>query len=289
MDRLGPERMFLTVVETGSFAAAAVRLGTGSGQASKLVARLEADLGVKLLNRTTRALALTEAGESYAERLRTLIEGLDDLETEVQNSAVSLRGLIRLTAPLTFGTIRLAPVLVQFAKAYPDIGLEVHFSDRLVNLVEEGFDAAIRVGQPTDEALTGRKIGVAHMVTVASPGYLTAFGRPMVPADLTAHTCIIDLNRRDAYRWRFSDAKVAVTGRLLFSNATACLAAAEADLGIAMLPDFVAEVSVHERRVVPILEEFTNPPLGIHVLYPSGRHLPTKLRVMIDYMVQHLR
>ena len=141
MNRLGPERMFLTVVETGSFAAAAARLGTGSGQASKLVARLEADLGVKLLNRTTRALSLTQAGQAYADRLRTLVEAWDDLQTEVQNAAVAPRGLIRLTAPLSFGTTRLAPLLARFATEFPEIALEVHFADRVVNLVEEGFDA----------------------------------------------------------------------------------------------------------------------------------------------------
>ena len=289
MDRLGPERMFLAVVETGSFAAAAARLGTGSGQASKLVARLEADLGVKLLNRTTRALSLTQAGQAYAERLRALVEAWDDLETEVQNAAVSPRGLIRLTAPLSFGTTRLAPLLARFAADFPEIALEVHFADRVVNLVEEGFDAAIRVGTPTDTTLTGRKLCTARVLTLASPAYLATHGTPKVPEDLANHPCIIDLNFREPHRWPFRTAKVAVSGRLAFSNATACLAAAEAGLGIASVPDFVADAALADGRVVPILTDFDPPLLGVFALYPSGRHLPAKVRVLVDFMARVLR
>jgi DNA-binding transcriptional LysR family regulator len=266
-----------------------LRLGTGSGQASKLVARLETDLGVKLLNRTTRALSLTEAGQAYAERLRTLVEAWDDLETEVQNAAIAPRGLIRLTAPLSFGTTRLAPLLARFAAEYPDIALEVHFADRIVNLVEEGFDAAIRVGTPTDTTLTGRKLCTARVLTLASPGYLYTHGTPRRPEDLASHPCIIDLNFREPHRWPFRDGKVTVKGRLSFSNATACLAAAEAGLGVASVPDFVADAALAEGRVVPILGDFDPPPLGVHALYPSGRHLPAKLRVLVDFMARALR
>lgn len=289
MNRLGPERMFLTVVETGSFAAAAARLGTGSGQASKLVARLEADLGVKLLNRTTRALSLTQAGQAYADRLRTLVEAWDDLQTEVQNAAVAPRGLIRLTAPLSFGTTRLAPLLARFAAEFPEIALEVHFADRVVNLVEEGFDAAIRVGTPTDTTLTGRKLCTARVLALAAPAYLATHGTPQTPQDLTNHPCIIDLNFRDPHRWPFRTAKVAVSGRLAFSNASACLAAAEAGLGIASVPDFVADAALADGRVVAILTDFDPPPLGVFALYPSGRHLPAKVRVLVDFMAKALR
>ncbi len=289
MDRLGPERMFLTVVETGSFAAAALRRGTGSGQASKLVARLEADLGVKLLNRTTRALSLTEAGQAYADRLRALIEAWDDLETEVQNAAVAPKGVIRLTAPLSFGTARLAPLLARFATDYPEIGLEVHFSDRIVNLVEEGFDAAIRVGSPTDATLTVRKLCTARVLVLAAPAYLATHGTPQTPQDLTAHPCIIDLNFREPHRWTFRQAKVTIAGRLAFSNASACLAAAEAGLGIASVPDFIADAALAAGRVVPLLQDHAAEPLGVFALYPSGRHLPAKLRVLVDFMAKALR
>ena len=290
MDRLTPERMFVKVVETGSFAAAAVRLGASSGQASKLVARLEARLGVKLLNRSTRALSLTEAGQAYADLLRVLLEATDDLETEISNAAVAPRGLIRLTAPLSFGTIRLAPLLADFAAAYPDIALDVQFSDRAANLIDEGFDAAIRIGTPTDANLTGRKLGQVRMVLVAAPDWLARHPDLGAPADLGGVDCIIDSNPRDPLHWYFADgSRVAVAGRLRFSNASACLTAAEAGLGVACLPEFVTTDALAQGKVVQLLPDQPCRAIAIHALYPSGRNLPNKVRVLVDFLVEALR
>lgn len=152
MDRLVSDRMFVAVMESGSFTAAAERLGTSSGQASKLVSRLESELGVRLLDRTTRSVAPTEAGRAYYERLRPLIEGFDNLDLASRNISQAPRGRLRLTAPLTFGALELAPTLNAFALRYADIELDVSFSDRVVNLVDEGFDMAIRAGRPGDPA-----------------------------------------------------------------------------------------------------------------------------------------
>lgn len=288
--RLAPERMFVKVVETGSFAAAAASLGTSSGQASKLVARLEADLGVKLLNRTTRALSLTEAGQAAADRLRALLEGFDDLSAEMQQAAIVPRGRIRMTVPLSFGVSRLAPLLADFARQYPDIALDVQFTDRVANLVDEGFDVAIRVGAPRAEGLFARRLGRAEMVIVAAPDYLARAGVPQVPGDLAQHACILDTNFRDPGQWEFAGGqRVPVAGRLVFSNAFACLVAAEAGLGVAFLPDFVAEASLAAGRVRPILAGHRPPPAPIHALYPGGRQVPAKVRVLIDYMVAALR
>lgn len=290
MERLQAERMFVKVVETGSFAAAARRLGTSSGQASKLVSKLESDLGVKLLNRTTRALSLTEAGQAYADRMRAILESFDDLTTEVQNAATAPRGRIRLTAPLSFGTVRLAPVLARFAAEYPEISLEVHFNDRITNLVEEGFDAAVRVGRAMDGALVGRRLGSARMITVAGPGYLATRGKPRVPADLLSHDCILDLNNRDGWQWSYrDDTRVTVSGRLIFSNASACLAAVEEGLGIAQMPDFVATEALAAGRVIEVLADWSDIQLGIHALWPGRRHLPRKLRVLVDFMAAEMR
>lgn len=290
MDRLLAERMFVKVVETGSFAEAARRLRTSSGQASKLVARLESDLGVKLLHRTTRALSLTEAGQAYAERLRGLIEGFDDLEAEMRQAAVVPRGRLRLTAPLSFGTLRLAPMLARFAVLWPEIALDVQFTDRFVNLVDEGFDAAVRVGHAEDAALTGRRLGHAEMRVLAAPGYLAARGNPQDPAELARHDCILDTNMRDPGHWGFSGGRrVAVTGRLSMSNASACLAAAEAGLGIAYVPDFVSVEALAAGRVLPLLTGHLPPPMPIHLLWPGGRHVAPKLRALIDALVQEFR
>lgn len=290
MERLQAERMFVKVVETGSFAAAARRLGASSGQASKLVSKLESDLGVKLLNRTTRALSLTEAGQAYADRMRAILESFDDLTTEVQNAATAPRGRIRLTAPLSFGTVRLAPVLARFAAEYPEISLEVHFNDRIVNLVEEGFDAAVRVGRAMDGALVGRRLGSARMITVAGPGYLAIRGKPRTPADLVGHDCILDLNNRDGWQWAYRDeTRVTVSGRLIFSNASACLAAVEEGLGIAQMPDFVATEALAAGRVIEVMADWSDIQLGIHALWPGRRHLPRKLRVLVDFMAAEMR
>ena len=280
----------MKVVETGSFAEAARRLRTSSGQASKLVARLEAELGVKLLHRTTRALSLTEAGQDYADRLRGLIEGFDELEAEMRQAAVVPRGRLRLTAPLSFGTLRLAPMLARFAVAWPEIALDVQFTDRFVDLVDEGFDAAVRVGTLSDATLTGRRLGRAEMVVLAAPAYLASRGEPVEPGELARHDCILDTNMRDPMHWGFAGGRrVAVTGRLSLSNASACLAAAEAGLGIAYVPDFVCAESLTQGRVRPILTGDLPPPMAIHLLWPSGRHVPPKLRALIDALVKEFR
>lgn len=293
MDRLASARMFIAVMEAGSFTAAARRFGTTSGQASKLVARLEGELGVRLLNRTTRAVAATEVGRAYYEELRGIIEDFDALDESVRDASANPRGHIRLTAPLTFGTAELVPALNAFAATYPDISLDVSFSDRIVNLVDEGFDAAIRVSRPADTTLIARRLCDMRAILVASDAYLESAGVPLHPRDLAAHCCIIDTNRQDPVRWRFRTGDraipVSVTGRLRYSNAEACLRAAEAGLGLACVPAFVAAPSVAAGRTRALLTEFADDPIGVYVLYPPGRHLAAKMRVLIDHLSEHFR
>ena len=293
MDRLDCDRMFLAVMETGSFAAAALRLNTSSGQASKLVARLEQDLGVRLLNRTTRALAPTEVGRSYYQRIRAILDDLDTLDDEVRARSTTPRGLLRLTAPLTFGTMQLVPALNAFAAQYPLIELDVSFTDRMVNLVDEGFDAAIRAGRVDDSSLIGRKLAAMGTMVVASDAYLDAHGTPTHPQALRDHLCIQDSNFRDPGLWRFAeggqDFTVPVTGRLRYSNAEACLNAAELGLGLANVPDFVCAQALASGRVRRILRPFEVAPGGIWAIYPPGRHLAAKVRVLVDFLAERFR
>ena len=293
MDRLDCDRMLVAVLETGSFAAAAVRLGTSSGQASKLVSRLEAELGARLLNRTTRALAPTEVGQAYFERIRALLDEFDQLDLTVKDAARTPRGRLKVTAPLTFGITQLAPALNDFAVRYPEIAVEVQFSDRIVSLVDEGFDAAIRVGRADDSSLIARKLCSTRIILVASDGYLARRGKPEQPEDLGQHECVIDTNFRDPGIWRFAAPSgpiaVAVSGRLRYSNAEACLGAAEIGLGIAYVPDFVAAGSLRQGRVRPLLNEFEVPPFGIFALYPPGRHLAAKVRVFVDFLADRFK
>jgi DNA-binding transcriptional LysR family regulator len=295
MQRLERERMFVAVIETGSFAKAAIRLGTGSAQASKLVSRLEADLGVRLLNRTTRSLSPTEVGHAYLERIKLVLEELDALDLAVKNRSGNATGRLRLTVPMSFGAARLSPAFIDFATRYPDIDLDVSFTDRVVNLVDEGFDAAVRIGTPADTSLIARKLCSARIVLAASMAYLSRRGTPKMPEELSSHECIIDTNFRDPLVWQFradnssKPAMIKVGGRLRFSSADACLAAAEAGLGIARVPSFMAGPRLRAGTLKPLLREFEDQPLGIHVLYPPNRHLATKVRVFVDFLVDRFR
>jgi DNA-binding transcriptional LysR family regulator len=293
MDRLACDRMFLAVMETGSFTGAAERLGTSSGQASKLVSRLEADLGVRLLNRTTRSVAPTEAGRAYHDRLKPLIDELEALDTDIRNASQAPRGRLRVTAPLTFGALELAPALNAFAARHPDITLDVSFSDRVASLVEEGFDVAVRVGRPDDSSLVSRKLCDVRIVVVGAPAYLDRRGEPASPEDLAGHDCIIDANFRDPDRWSFREAgrdrAVPVRGRIRYSNAEACLSAAEAGLGLACVPAFVAGEALQTGRVKRLLRDFEPAPYGVHVLYPHSRHLAAKVRALVDFLADRYR
>lgn len=294
MDRLDCDRMFLAVIETGSFTAAADKLGTRSGQASKLISRLETELGVRLLNRTTRSVAPTEAGRAYYDRLKPLIDELDTLDRDIRNISQSPRGRLRLTAPLTFGTLELAPALNVFAGIYPDIELDVSFSDRVVNVVDEGFDLAVRVGRPGDSSLILRRLCAVRIVIVGAPAYLAEHGAPEAPSALARHSCIIDTNFREPTRWPFKGETgevemASVDGRIRFSNAEACLQAAELGLGVACVPAFVAGEALRSGRLIRLLPSFEPDPYDVHILYPHSRHLAAKVRLLVDFLSERYR
>lgn len=290
MDRLQCDRMFIAVMELGSFAKAAERLAISSGQASKLISRLEQELGVQLFKRSTRSLAPTEVGQAYYERIRRLLDDLDELDDSIRNASRQPSGRLRISVPVTFGQSQLASSLIAFSRRYPDIDLDVRFSDRSVSIVDEGFDLALRIGRLDDSSLIARKLCDVRIVTLASPDYLSQHGTPLHTRDLASHHCIIDTNFRDPYRWPYLDEQgkpldLAVNGRLKFSNADVCLAAACAGLGIARLPTFVAANALKQQQVVALLEAYEVPPLGLYALYPPARHLAHSSRAFIDFLV----
>lgn len=289
MDRLDCDRMFIMVLEQGSFARAAARLGASSGQASKLISRLERDLGVQLFKRSTRALAPTEVGLAYYERVKSLVDAFDALDADVRHTARNPSGKLHISAPVTFGTTRLAPVMVDFARAYPDIELDVNFSDRRVSIVDEGFDLALRIGKLDDSSLIARKLCDIRVVTVAAPAYLARCGKPEHWQALADFDCIVDTNFRDPHHWHFLEQgeliPFPVHGRLRFSNAEACLKAVVAGLGIARLPTFVTGEAQAKGLVDTLLEPWESPPLGLYVIYPPSRHLAHKSRTFIDFLV----
>ena len=289
MDRIDEFRIFVTVADLRGFAQAGRRLGISPAQVSKLIARLEDRLNSRLFNRTTRNVSLTDVGRALHARARVLVEEYDQLERSAQETAKP-RGLLKLSAPISFGQ-QLGPILLDFASTYPDVALEVSFTDRLVNLVDEGFDAAVRISTLADSSLIARKLANVQGATIAAPQYLAKRGTPRVPDDLRAHEAILDLNMADPHTWVFGTGSkrldVRVSGRLRFGNPHISLAAARAGFGIARVPDFVAENNLKNDELVRLLEKYEPAaPVGMYVVYPHARHLASKVRVFVDFLVE---
>lgn len=288
MDNLNETRTFLAVADALSFAAAARKLRTSAAQASKLVARLEDRLGVRLLNRTTRAVSLTDAGAGYAARARQVVDEFEALQAFVREGDKGARGLLKIAAPVSFASAVLDGLLLEFARIEPALILDVSYSDRLVNLVDEGFDVAVRVGHMSDSSLVAKRLGETRILTCASTKYLAKHGGPKKPDHLRDHLCIIDLNARDPFAWTFRaarrDVTVRVDGRLRFSRAESCLRAARLGLGIARAPAFAAIPELKSGALVPMLEGFEPEALPIQAVYPHARHLPGKVRAFLDFL-----
>jgi DNA-binding transcriptional LysR family regulator len=289
MDRVDEINAFVGVADARSFTQAARRLGVSSAQVSKLVARLENRLGARLLNRTTRDVSLTDTGRAYLERAKTLLEDFEALEGLVRDQD-GPRGLLKISAPMSFGANQLTPALLDFAAAYPEVALDVSQTDRVVNLVEEGFDVAVRIGQLPDSSLIARRLAPVRIVTLASPEYLQRAGTPLAPQDLAGHEAIIDTNLSDPFVWTYGSgagqADVRVHGRLRFAGADACVAAARRGLGVASTPAFAAADDLRSGRLVPLLCAYEPLLIHVHAVYPHGRHLAAKVRAFVDFLAE---
>lgn len=293
MDTLTRMRAFLDVVDSEGFSAAARRNGRSKALLSKYVRELEDELGALLINRTTRQFSLTEAGHIYFRRASEILRDIDALADSMRDSAGDARGRIRLTAPRSFADAAIGQSLVDFMLAFPDIALDVALDDRFVDLVEEGFDLAIRITRMEDSTLIARKLAEFRLVTCASPGFLALNGRPSHPSELAGLPCIVDTNSRSRNTWRFVDGDqpvaVTVAGRLEANSPLTTLRAAEAGLGIAAVPDFNARESLRAGRLVEILPEFAAADRAIYAIYPHRRYLPAKVRVFVDFLARWFR
>lgn len=293
MDRFAAYRTFAQVVESGSFARAAEKLDLSTTAVSRQVSDLEAHLQTRLLNRTTRKLSLTETGTAFLARCVQLLHDLEEAEAEASKAAVEPRGTIRLTAPMTFGVRHLAPQLAGFLAAHPGVKFDVQLSDRLVDLVEEGFDLGIRIGGTGGENLVARRLGETRLVPCASPEYLEKHGAPKTPADLARHNCFTYEYAEPGNQWRFVDAKgaehkVRVAGTLHTNNGDLLADAAVRGVGIVCEPDFVVGPEIEAGRLVPVLKDYSIPPLPIYAVYPTRRHLSAKVRVFLDFLSERL-
>jgi DNA-binding transcriptional LysR family regulator len=290
MDRFGAIQVFAQVVESGSFAKAADRLGVSTSAASRQVAELEAHLQTRLLNRTTRRVSLTESGRAFYERSVQLLADLQEAEQEASRAAVVPRGTIKLTSSVNFGVRHLAPAIAEFLAAHEEVRFDVSLSDRIVDLVEEGFDLGIRVGAAGSEHIVARKLGETRLVPCASPEYLARRGTPRTPEDLERHNCFTYEYVTPKNLWRFRDPAggertVRVSGSLHTNNGDLLAEVAARGTGIVFEPAFIVGPEVRAGRLVPLLQDYVPAPVPIYAVYPSRKHLSAKVRLFVDFLV----
>lgn len=293
MDRLAAMEAFVLVVDTGSFSAAARRLNVGQPAVSKLVAQLEERLGVKLLVRTTRGLTATEAGLNYYERARRSIEEADEAESAARGAGSGLTGRLRICGAVTFARIHLMPRLPEFLARHPELEMEVVLDDRNIDLVQEGIDVALRMGQLSDSSLTAKRIASGRHVVVGTPAYFERTGKPTAPGDLAAHQAVIYDQEAGGQDWTFQrdDAEIAVTlkGRLRVSAAEGVRAAVLANAGIAVASEWMFSPEIADRTVQMVLQDWELPRIDLWAVFPAGRTATTKARTFTQFVQEVMR
>jgi DNA-binding transcriptional LysR family regulator len=292
MDILAGMKVFVAVVDAGSFAAAADRLGMSRAMASKHVSNLEDHLGTRLLNRTTRRLSLTESGAAFYERSVQVISDVAEAEQVAGRMAAVPRGILKMTMPLAYGQHRLGPVLAGYVSAYPEVKLDISLSDRKADLIDEGFDLAIRIGALPESGLIARKLGSERSVVCGSPVYLERHGVPQTPRDLADHACLGYSLTHGGEEWRLEgqSGRVAVpsAGPIKADNGDMLRLAALSGAGLIFQPLFIVADDLRAGRLVHVLPDYTSHELGIYAMYPSRKHLSAKVRTFVDFLVSQL-
>lgn len=293
MDLIDELKAFVATAQTGSFTAAAEQLGVSNRLTSKYVAELEARLGVRLLQRTTRKVGLTPAGEDLLARAPALLDDLDDLIGEVSEGSRGFAGVIRISASVSFGEIWVAGMLERFGQRNPALSFDLRLNDRHVDLASEGIDVAFRMGRSDTQSLKVRKLGGFSSHLVASPDYLARRGTPHHPAELADHACIIDTNRRNPRRWSFGsgedETSVMVQGRFQVNSARAAVELAIKGRGLAYAPRFVLREPLAAGLVVPVLPDHAGETSALSAVYLEGRVLPRKVRALIDFAAEDIK
>ncbi|MCT4657194.1 MAG: LysR family transcriptional regulator [Cohaesibacter sp.] len=291
MDILTGMRTFCAVVEERSFVRAAQKLEISAALTSKYVAQLEERLGARLLNRTTRSLALTEEGQAYFERCSQILDQFDEMEAAIKDKQGKPHGRLLVSAPISLGESHLSAAIAQFLQLHEGISIELRLSDRFINIVDEGFDLAIRMGQLGDSSLIARKLAPMYAATVASADYLAQHGEPKHPSELTGHECIHDTNFLGGKLWPYQNEEgewtIPTSGRFAVNSAQAARAAALANVGIAALPRYIVKKDIDEGRLIEILPDYMRASGAVYALYPHNRHLAMKVRVFVDFMVRY--
>jgi len=291
MSQFEDMQTFVRIVEAGSITKAAEQLGTAKSSVSKRLAELERRLGVTLLNRTTRSQTLTEAGRSYYEQCLRIIDDLQEVEASIKNEHCALAGRIKLAAPLSFGLQHLGRAIREFNDIHPQIVFDIEFNDRKVDLVEEGFDLAIRITRPQDSTLRARKLTDVQVLLVGSPEYFAKYGMPRSGEDLNQGHVRVKYREEPEY-WSLVDnrgkpLKVRLPTVLSANNGTFICEAAIEGKGLALLPDFVCYKAIRLGQLIPILRDNVAQRIGCYAMYPPTRHLSARVRSLVDYLAQY--
>jgi DNA-binding transcriptional LysR family regulator len=291
MERLEDLRLFTLVAEGRSFTRAADRLGLSKSAASRRIAELETRLGARLFNRTTRHISLTQVGEGFYQRVSQILEALEEAERSVASQHAAPRGRLKLAAPMSFGIQHLSSAVAEFMERYPEVEVDMELSDRFVDLIDEGFDMAVRIGRLKDSSLVARRLCPVRVVLCASPTYLARRGIPQVPADLANHDCLIYTNMQSPEQWVFRAApgseetrNIRVNGRLHANNGDALREAALTGQGLVLLPTFIVGEELSRGRLMPVLGDYLLSQSAVHAVYPANRHLSPKVRAFVDFL-----
>jgi DNA-binding transcriptional LysR family regulator len=293
MDRIDQLGVFLAIVDSGSLAGAARQTGRSPPAVTRILNELEAQLGVRLAERTTRRLGPTDAGLRLAEHARRLLAEFEDAMRDTAGEAAAPRGRLRLSAPLTFGRMHLMPVVLAFLNAHPQVSAELSLEDRPVDLIEEGIDAALRIAHLPDSSLVARRLGTVRRIVVASPGYLRRRGRPKHPEDLVAHDIVLFANSASSPVWPFiapgaGEQQVRVTARFQVNRAEAAIAAARDGQGVVRVLSYQVAEELRSGRLVRLLRDHETPPIPVQLVFPSVRLMAPRLRAFLDFAVPRL-
>jgi len=293
VDRLESMAVLLAAVEAGSLSAAGRKLGMPLATVSRKVADLESHLNARLLNRSSRKLTLTDAGEAYVAACRRILDAVEEAERDVAGEYVAPRGELTISAPVLFGALYVMPIVIAFLEAFPEIDMRVMLSDRVVNLLEERVDVAVRSGELPDSSLRARRLGTIRRVICGSPAYLQEHGTPVDPSELSAHTCITFESLAAADAWRFvvnqSESSVAVRSRLIVDSAQSAVDAARAGIGVTRVLSYQIAHACRSGELEVVLSEFEPPPWPVNLVYASGRYQPIKVRAFLDFAAPRLQ
>lgn len=279
---------FVAVAEAGSFTQAALRLVTSVANVSRRIALLEERLGVKLLLRTTRKVSLTEAGLVYYQQCRTLIEGLEQAELTVTQMQQTPKGKLKVTAPVTYGEQKIAPLLHDFLLHHPKMELELLLTNQKLDLIEQGVDVAVRLGQLDDSSFIARRLSNRHLYVCATPEYLAQHGTPHTLSELTKHSCLVGTYDHWRFKENHQSRSIRVKGRISCSSGVVLLDAVLKSMGIAQLPDYYVDEHLASGRLVEVLPAYRDDREGVWALYPQNRLLSPKVRLLVDYLARHL-